>query len=35
MIDNGAEIAEQADFVPLTSEQLADAKAKLDAALGM
>jgi phosphate transport system substrate-binding protein len=34
MIDNGAEIAEQADFVPLTSEQLADAKAKLDAALG-
>jgi phosphate transport system substrate-binding protein len=34
MIDNGAEIAEQADFVPLTSEQLADAKAKLDTALG-
>jgi phosphate transport system substrate-binding protein len=34
MIDNGAEIAEQADFVPLTSEQLADANAKLDAALG-
>ncbi len=35
VIDNGAEIAEQADFVPLTSEQLAGAKAKLDAALGM
>jgi phosphate transport system substrate-binding protein len=34
MTDNGAEIAEQADFVPLTSEQLADAKAKLDTALG-
>ena len=34
LIDNGAEIAEQADFVPLTTEQLADAKAKLDAALG-
>jgi phosphate transport system substrate-binding protein len=34
MIDNGTEIAEQADFVPLTSEQLADAKAKLDTALG-
>ena len=34
VIDNGAEIAEQAQFVPLTSEQLADAKAKLDAALG-
>ena len=33
MIDNGAEIAEQADFVPLTSAQLAAAKAKLDAAL--
>ena len=34
MIDNGTEIAEQAQFVPLTSEQLADAEAKLDAALG-
>jgi phosphate transport system substrate-binding protein len=34
MVDNGAEVAEQADFVPLTSEQLAGAKAKLDAALG-
>ena len=34
MLDNGAEIAEQADFVPLTPEQLAAAKAKLDAALG-
>ncbi len=33
MIDNGAEIAEQADFVPLTPAQLAAAKAKLDAAL--
>jgi phosphate transport system substrate-binding protein len=33
-IENGAEIAEQADFVPLTAEQLAEAKAKLDAALG-
>jgi hypothetical protein len=33
MIDNGAEVAEQADFVPLTSEQLAAAKSKLDAAL--
>jgi phosphate transport system substrate-binding protein len=34
MIDNGAEIAQQAQFVPLTSEQLADAKSRLDAALG-
>jgi phosphate transport system substrate-binding protein len=33
-LDNGAEIAEQADFVPLTPEQLADAKANFDAALG-
>ncbi len=33
MIDNGAEIAEQADFVPSTPAQLAAAKAKLDAAL--
>jgi phosphate transport system substrate-binding protein len=33
MINNGAEIAEQADFVPLTPAQLAAAKAKLDAAL--
>jgi phosphate transport system substrate-binding protein len=33
LIENGDEIAEQADFVPLTSEQLAAAKAKLDAAL--
>jgi phosphate transport system substrate-binding protein len=33
LIDNGAEIAEQADFVPLTSAQLAAAKAKLAAAL--
>jgi phosphate transport system substrate-binding protein len=33
MIDNGAEVAEQADFVPLTPAQLAAAKAKLDAAL--
>jgi phosphate transport system substrate-binding protein len=33
LIENGGEIAEQADFVPLTSEQLAAAKAKLDAAL--
>jgi phosphate transport system substrate-binding protein len=32
-IDNGAEIAEQADFVPLTSDQLAAAKTELDAAL--
>jgi phosphate transport system substrate-binding protein len=34
MLDNGVEIAEQADFVPLTPAQLAAAKAKLDAALG-
>ena len=34
MLENGTEIAEQADFVPLTSEQLAAAKSKLDAALG-
>jgi phosphate transport system substrate-binding protein len=34
IVDNGAEIAEQAQFVPLTSKQLADAKATLDAALG-
>jgi phosphate transport system substrate-binding protein len=33
MLENAAEIAEQADFVPLTSAQLAAAKAKLDAAL--
>ena len=33
MIDNGAEIAEQAEFVPLTRAQLAAAKAKLQAAL--
>jgi phosphate transport system substrate-binding protein len=33
MIDNGTEIAEQADFVPLTPPQLAAAKAKLQAAL--
>jgi phosphate transport system substrate-binding protein len=34
MIANGVAIAEQADFVPLTAEQLADAGARLDAALG-
>jgi phosphate transport system substrate-binding protein len=34
MLDNGAEIAEQAQFVPLTSEQLEEAKARLDAAVG-
>jgi phosphate transport system substrate-binding protein len=34
MLENGAEIAEEADFVPLTSEQLAAAKSRLDAALG-
>ena len=34
MIANGVAIAEQADFVPLTAEQLADAEARLDAALG-
>jgi phosphate transport system substrate-binding protein len=34
LLDNGMEIAEQADFVPLTPAQLADARAKLDAALG-
>jgi phosphate transport system substrate-binding protein len=33
MLENAAEIAEQADFVPLTSAQLDAAKAKLDAAL--
>ena len=33
MIDNGAEIAEQAEFVPLTAEQLAEARSTLDAAL--
>jgi len=33
MIDNGAEIAEQAEFVPATSEQLDDAKTRLDEAL--
>ena len=35
MIENGAEIAEQADFVPLTPAQLAASKAKLDAALNV
>jgi phosphate transport system substrate-binding protein len=34
MIDNGAEIAEQAQFVPLTADQLAEAKSRLDAAIG-
>ena len=34
MLDNGAAIAEQADFVPLTPAQLAAANAKLQAALG-
>ena len=33
VLDNGAEIADQADFVPLTPTQLAAAKAKLQAAL--
>ncbi|MGH3082946.1 MAG: PstS family phosphate ABC transporter substrate-binding protein [Gaiellaceae bacterium] len=33
MLGNAAEIAEQADFVPLTSAQLAAAKVKLNAAL--
>jgi phosphate transport system substrate-binding protein len=33
MIDSGAEIAEQADFVPLTPAQTAAAKVKLDTAL--
>jgi phosphate transport system substrate-binding protein len=33
VIDNGAEIAKQAQFVPLTAEQLDDARAKLDNAL--
>ena len=35
MIDNGAEIAEQAEFVPLTFAQLDDAKARLDEALNI
>jgi phosphate transport system substrate-binding protein len=33
MLDNAAEIAEQAQFVPLTATQLAAAQAKLEAAL--
>jgi phosphate transport system substrate-binding protein len=33
-VDNGADIAEQAQFVPLTAEQLADTRSKLDAAFG-
>jgi phosphate transport system substrate-binding protein len=33
-LDNAVEIAEQAQFVPLTSEQIEDAKARLDAAVG-
>ena len=34
MLDNGAEIAEQAQFVPLTSGQLQDATSRLDDAVG-
>jgi phosphate transport system substrate-binding protein len=33
MLDNAAPIAEEAEFVPLTEEQVADARAELEAAL--
>jgi hypothetical protein len=33
MLDNGAEIAQQTQFVPATAEQLAEARETLDSAV--